>query len=158
MSKSNNSTERVLKKAQEMGLTINIERMPASTRTAQEAATACNCDIAQIVKSLIFTGRNSGELKLFLVSGAHQIDPAKAESALGEGLLRADPKTVRLVSGFAIGGVAPIAHLQPIETWFDKTLLDFERVWAAAGAPNAVFAIDPRKLLTATGAKCLQVH
>ena len=145
------SVNRVRSAALAKGLTITIERMAASTRTAQEAATACGCEVAQIVKSLIFEGADSSELKLILVSGQHELNTAVIRRVVGESLNRADARRVREETGFAIGGVAPIGHLKPVETWIDDVLLNFDTVWAAAGAPNAVFQITPDDLVVATG-------
>jgi prolyl-tRNA editing enzyme YbaK/EbsC (Cys-tRNA(Pro) deacylase) len=126
--------------------------MPASTRTADEAAAACGCVLDQIVKSLVFRGESSGGLHLLLVAGGNRVDPAKAAAAAGERLARADPQSVRDRTGFAIGGVAPIGHLERLPVLMDPRLLDFEEVWAAAGAPNAVFSVSPEELREATGA------
>ena len=145
------SIERVRATAGIVGLDIKIVQMPASTRTAEEAAAVCGCDVAQIVKSMIFEGRESGALKLFLVSGRHQADMDLAGSACGEPLKRANPDRVRAETGFAIGGVAPLGHLAALETWVDEILLDFDVVWAAAGGPNTVFAVAPGALRDATG-------
>lgn len=147
------SIARVETAATEQGLDIEILRMPETTRTAQDAASACGCAVAQIVKSLIFKGAESGALKLLLVSGAHEVDLERAAAAVGEPLARADAKEVRAVTGFAIGGVAPIGHLTPIETWIDETLLTYPTVWAAAGAPNAVFEVAPKALAEAARAQ-----
>ena len=146
------SVNRVKAAAEAAGLTVEILRMPDSTRTAAEAAAACGCDVAQIVKSLIFKGGESGALKLLLVSGANQVDLEKAAALVGEPLERADPKEVREITGFAIGGVSPLGHMSPVETWMDETLLSFGTVWAAAGAPNAVFEASPDALKKAAGA------
>ncbi|WP_323796402.1 YbaK/EbsC family protein [Nisaea sp.] len=146
------SVNRVKAAAEAAGLTIEILRMPDSTRTAAEAAAACGCDVAQIVKSLIFKGGETGALKLLLVSGANQVDLEKAAALVGEPLERADPKEVREITGFAIGGVSPLGHLTPVTTWMDETLLGFGTVWSAAGAPNAVFEITGTALRDATGA------
>ncbi|MEM1401365.1 MAG: YbaK/EbsC family protein, partial [Pseudomonadota bacterium] len=127
--------------------------MPESTRTAQDAAAACGCDVGQIVKSLIFEGATSGDLKLLLVSGRHDVDLDDAHRTFGEVLTRADPKRVRAETGFAIGGVAPIGHLSPLNTWMDRELLNHQTVWAAAGRPNAVFEISPVALADVTNAK-----
>lgn len=134
--------------------------MGASTRTAEEAAEQCGCDVAQIVKSLIFQGKESGNLYLFLVSGTNQLDLDKATSLAGEKLKRADPRDIRDQTGFAIGGISPIGHLIAIEAFADKTLLAFGQVWAAAGAHDAVFAAEPRALLAAAKAQIadLAVH
>jgi prolyl-tRNA editing enzyme YbaK/EbsC (Cys-tRNA(Pro) deacylase) len=129
--------------------------MPTQTRTAQEAAAAAGCALNQIVKSIIFSGI-SGQLYLFLTAGGHQVQPAAAALLAGEGLGRADAQTVRAVTGFAIGGVAPLGHLTPLPLWMDETLLQFETVWAAAGTPNHIFSIAPQRLVQITGAKVAQ--
>ncbi len=146
------SVERVSEAARKAGLDIEIRRMGASTRTAEEAAAQCEASVAQIVKSLIFQGEASGKLYLFLVSGSRQLDLGKAASLAGEVLKRADPRHIRDETGFAIGGVSPIGHRIAIPTFADETLLGFDRVWAAAGAHDAVFAAAPRALLAAAGA------
>ena len=146
------SVKRVEQAARELGLAITVQRMPETTRTAAQAAAACGCAVGQIVKSLIFAGAESGQLKLLLVSGAHDVDLANAKQLFGEDLVRADPKQVRDTTGFAIGGVAPIGHLTPLEAWFDRRLLAHATVWAAAGAPNAVFEIAPKALADASNA------
>ncbi len=125
--------------------------MPTSTRT-EDAAAACGCAVGQIVKSLIFRGTESCALKLLLVSGANAVDMARAREAAGEPLDRADPKDVRSETGFAIGGVAPIGHTAPIACWLDRDLLTHDTLWAAAGAPDAVFEIAPDALLRLTDA------
>ncbi len=149
------SVKRVENTAQQLGLDIAVVRMPESTRTAEEAAVACGCDVAQIVKSLIFEGVDSGALKLLLVSGANTVDLDKAAGQVGEKLARADARAVREKTGFAIGGVAPIGHMTPVETFIDADLLDHDTVWAAAGAPNAVFEVNPQRLAQLTGAKTI---
>ncbi|MEP3276275.1 MAG: YbaK/EbsC family protein [Stappiaceae bacterium] len=146
------SVRRVKAAAQTAGLDLAVITMPDSTRTAEEAAQACACDVAQIVKSLIFVGTESGALKLLLVSGANQVNLDKAAEQVGETLVRADAKRVRKETGFAIGGVAPIGHLVPVETFIDRTLLGYDEVWAAAGAPSAIFKIAPADLVSMTGA------
>ena len=155
MSKKTGSRQRVLDAASKHGLDITILEMPESTRTAQEAADACDCEVDRIVKSLIFEAANSGKLALFLVSGVNQADPASLEKALGETVQRADPKKIREVTGFAIGGVAPIGHIAPIAAWIDSHLLSFDTVWAAAGAPNSVFNVNPKDLMRACGAELI---
>ena len=147
------STERVIAAAKAAGLEIEVASMPASTRTAEEAAAACGCAVGQIVKSLVFQGHNSGRLYLLLVSGANRVDMDKAAAQAGETLDRADPRLVRERTGFAIGGVAPIGHIESCPVLMDEDLLQYETVWAAAGAPNAVFSVCPERLKAATGAQ-----
>lgn len=146
------SIERVMQAAADARLDIEVRRMGASTRTAEEAAQQCGCTVAQIVKSLIFQGETSGKLYLFLVSGSNQLDLGKAAALAGEMLKRAEPRHIRDQTGFAIGGVSPLGHLIAIPAFADETLLGFERVWAAAGAHDAVFAADPAALLEAANA------
>ena len=146
------SIERVEQAAASAGLAIEIRRMGASTRTAEEAAEQCGCIVGQIVKSLVFEGKDSGRLYLFLVSGSNQLDLDKAAALTAEPLARADPRKIRDETGFAIGGVAPIGHRIPIAAFADAALLSHERVWAAAGAHDAVFAAEPRALMKAADA------
>ena len=147
------SIDRVIQAATQAGLAIEVRRMGASTRTAEEAAAQCNCSVAQIVKSLVFEGQQSGRLLLFLVSGINQLDLDKAARLASEPLKRADPRKIRDETGFAIGGVSPIGHLVAIPAFADRTMLEFDRVWAAAGAHDAVFAAEPKALFAAANAE-----
>lgn len=121
------------------------------TRTAQQAADAAGCALDQIVKSILFQGK-SGQLYLFLTAGGNQVDASKASALAGEPLARAEIATVRAVTGFAIGGVAPIGHLTPCPTWIDPRLMEFATVWAAAGTPRHIFPCAPAALQRASGA------
>ena len=136
--------------AAELG-TIAIE-MPSETRTADQAASAAGCDLDQIAKSIIFAGTDSGTLYLFITAGGNQVDPDMATALAGEPLGRAHPGVVRDRTGFAIGGVSPVGHLEPIRTFFDPRLLAFGIVYAAAGTPRHIFGIDPSDLLQISGA------
>lgn len=151
------STERVEAAAREAGLAIEVRSMPQSTRTAAEAAAACGCEVAQIVKSLIFRKAQSGTPVLLLVSGKNRVEDTAIRAALGEALGRMDADEVRALTGFAIGGVAPLGSLSPLPTYLDADLLQYPIVWAAAGAPNAIFAVDPKALAEATKAKVVKV-
>ena len=146
------SIDRVTAAAKEAGLPIEIRRMGASTRTAEEAAQQCGCSVAQIVKSLVFRGKVGGKLFLFLLPGTSRLDPDKAALLAGEELVRAEPRQIRDLTGFAIGGVSPIGHLTPIPAFADRGLLVHDRVWAAAGAHDAVFAAEPNALVSAAKA------
>ena len=145
------SVARVERAAADLGLAIEVRRL-GNSRTAEDAARACGCDVGQIVKSLVFRGRDSGALVLLLVSGANRVDAGLAAHAAGEQLARADADEVRARTGFAIGGVAPIGHIEAPRIWIDRDLMRFSSVWAAAGAPDAVFAVAPEDLARATGA------
>jgi prolyl-tRNA editing enzyme YbaK/EbsC (Cys-tRNA(Pro) deacylase) len=151
------SVARVKAAAEALGLAIAPRLMPASTRTAQEAAQACDCGVAQIVKSLLFSGAESGQSYLFLVSGPNRVDEKAARALVGEALRRPDADAVRAVTGFSIGGVPPFGHATPSPTFIDEDLLGFDLVFAAAGHPNAVFPVDPKALAEATGARTVKV-
>ena len=151
------SIERVTEAARLAGLDIEVRRMGASTRTSEEAAAQCGCGVAQIMKSLIFQGEASGRLYLFLLQGSSRLSLAKAEALTGEKLARAEPRLIRDRTGFAIGGVAPIGHLEPIDAFGEAALLDHAVVWAAAGAHDAVFSAEPRKLLEAARARIADI-
>jgi prolyl-tRNA editing enzyme YbaK/EbsC (Cys-tRNA(Pro) deacylase) len=146
------SAQRVLNTATSLGLAVEIVDMPHSTRTAGEAAKACGCAVGQIVKSLVFCGKSSGQPYLLLVSGANRVDQSKIAATLGEVLDRPDAQFVREVTGFAIGGIPPFGHDTPLKTWIDRDLMTFAHVWAAAGTPNCVMKLDPQALKSATGA------
>jgi prolyl-tRNA editing enzyme YbaK/EbsC (Cys-tRNA(Pro) deacylase) len=148
---------RVQAAAEALGLAVEVRVMPDSTRTAADAAAACGCAVGQIVKSLIFKGKSSGRPILFLVSGANRVDEKGVAATLGEALTRPDAGFVRDATGFAIGGIPPLGHATPLDTWIDEDLLQYITVWAAAGTPNAVFAVNPAKLRDATGAKTIRV-
>src|ERR1700732_566211 len=151
------SVNKVVAAAKALGLAIAPRLMPASTRTAQEAASACGCAVAQIVKSLLFTGAASGRTYLVLVSGGNRVDEKAAQVLMGEALERPNAEAVRAATGFAIGGVPPFGHATPSPVLMDEDLLGFEVVWAAAGHPNAVFPVDPRALARATGASIARI-
>ena len=149
------SAFRVREAAAKAGLDIAIRRMSASTRTAAEAAAACGCALDQIVKSLIFAddrGKEPPRLALVLAAGSNVVDLEAAGKVLGMRLGRANGRMVRKRTGFAIGGVAPFGHLEPLPTLMDERLFDFPVVWAAAGGPDLVFEITPQDLQNASGA------
>jgi prolyl-tRNA editing enzyme YbaK/EbsC (Cys-tRNA(Pro) deacylase) len=152
------SVARVKAAAGALGLAIEPRMMPASTRTAQEAAAACGCGVAQIVKSLLFSGAASGKSYLFLVSGANRVDEKAAKEMLGEALKRPDADAVRAITGFAIGGVPPFGHATASPVLIDEDLLGYDRVFAAAGHPNAVFPVDPKALAAATDARVMKLR
>ena len=139
------------------GSASQVVELPDSTRTAVEAAAACGCEVGQIVKSLIFRGKTSNKGILVLTSGLNRVDEAKIGQYAGEAIGRADADFVRSVTGFAIGGVPPVGHAQPIETYMDEDLMHYPTVWAAAGTPNAVFELLPSDLAKITQGKVVHV-
>lgn len=137
------SLKRVKRALEEAGLRPEILEMPGETRTALQAANAAGCHLDQIMKSIIFRGEQSGTAILFLTAGGNQVNLVKASAVAGEPLGKADAQLVRAQTGFAIGGVAPIGHLNPIRAFVDSKLLEFDVIWAAAGTPRHIFAINP---------------
>ncbi len=140
-----------------LGLSVEVHEMTQSTRTAEEAAAACGVSVGQIVKSLVFAGADSGRPYLLLVSGSNRVNEKGVAASLGEKLKRPDADTVRELTGYAVGGIPPLGHRTPLPTFMDEDLLPYEVVWAAAGTPTAVFAIDPARLREATGARVISV-
>jgi len=143
---------RVVAAAASAGLPIEVERFPEGTRTAADAARAVGCNVAQIVKSLVFMA--DGEPVIALLSGADRLDPARLAVAMGATVVRrADGDEVRAATGFAIGGVPPIGHVRPLTIVMDERLLAHDLVWAAAGLPDAIFKAPPTELRAAAGAR-----
>ncbi|MEJ2002595.1 MAG: YbaK/EbsC family protein [Maritimibacter sp.] len=147
------SLKRVRRALEDAGLAVEILEMAEGTRTAADAASAAGCEIDQIVKSIIFRGEADGRAVLFLTAGGNQVDAAKASALAGEALGKADAALIRAQTGFAIGGVAPIGHLSPIRAFFDPRLMDFDKIWAAAGTPRHVFAAEPHEIQQISGAE-----
>jgi prolyl-tRNA editing enzyme YbaK/EbsC (Cys-tRNA(Pro) deacylase) len=151
------SARKVQDEARRLGLVVTVREMAASTRTAEDAANACGCEVGQIVKSLVFRGAESGDPYLMLVSGANRLNEKGVAAILGATLKRPDAEYVRDVTGFAIGGVPPFAHASPMRVFLDEDLMRFETVWAAAGTPRTVFAVSPAALADATAAEIIKV-
>ncbi len=141
------SLKRVTKALHDAGLDITPIEMGGETRTAQQAADAAGCHLDQIAKSVIFAGQTSGQAILFITAGGNQVDSDKAAQVAGEPLGKADAALIRAQTGFAIGGVAPVGHLNPIRAFMDQRLLEFDEIFAAAGTPRHIFPISPTKLV-----------
>lgn len=146
------SLKRVEAEAKALGLAIDIIREDTQTTTAQMAADARGCGVDQIVKSILFREKDSERHVLFLTAGGNRVSLPKAQAACGHALTRADAASIRAYTGFAIGGVSPLGHKNPVTKFMDPHLLDFPIIWAAAGTPNHVFAIEPALLAKKTGA------
>jgi len=137
---------RVVAAGAELGVEVVPKRFPDGTKTAVDAAAAIGCDVAQIVKSLIFAV--DGEVVLAYMSGANQLDESKlAVAADGASCARVDAEVVRATTGFPIGGVPPFGHDTELRVFIDPDLLVHDEVWAAAGTWHDVFAITPQELL-----------
>ena len=146
------SAQKVAEAARKLGLEIEIVEFEQTTRTAEDAAAAIGCEVAQIVKSLCFSVND--EPIMALVSGNNRLDEKKLAALCGVGrkrVKRAEPEMVKTATGFTIGGVPPFGHLSPLPIYIDKDLTQFDIIWAAAGTPFAVFAIKPAVLVEFNG-------
>ena len=151
------SSQKVQDSLNALGYDYTVLESEGHTKTAQQAADVVGCDVAQIVKSLIFKGQASGKPILVLTSGANRVDESRISAYAGEAIGRADPEFVRNVTGFAIGGVPPIAHAQESTTYLDEDLLQYATIWAAAGTPNSLFELTPAALQEMTGGRVVNV-
>ena len=140
-----------------LGYNYTVVEHAESTRTAQEAADRAGCELGQIVKSLIFKGKDSHKPILVLTSGANRVDEKRITAYAGEHIVRADADFVRAATGFAIGGVPPIGHAQKMETYLDEDFLQYATIWAAAGTPNAIFELKTEDLQKMTSGKVARV-
>lgn len=141
-----------------LGYDYTVIEHTESTRTAQEAAERAGCELGQIVKSLIFRGKTSGKPILVLTSGANRVDEKRISLYAGEPIGRADAEFVRSMTGFAIGGVPPIGHVEKMETYLDEDFLPYQTIWAAAGTPNAIFELKTEDLQKMTGGQIVKVN
>lgn len=151
------SAQKVQEVLSRQGFTFRVRELPASTRTAREAADAVGCRVEQIAKSLIFRGTQTDAPILVIASGINRVNESKLADLVGEPVAKADAEFVRAHTGFSIGGVPPIGHTNPIKTWLDEDLLQWDVIWAAAGTPNAVFELRPEDLQKLTNGKIAEI-
>jgi Cys-tRNA(Pro) deacylase len=141
--------ERFAEAVRALGLALEPRRFPDGTRTAEDAARAVGCAVAQIVKSLVFVA--DGQPVVVLTSGSNRVETDRLASELGAAeVRRASADEAREATGYAIGGTPPFGHASPLPVVVDPALLAFETVWAAAGAPDSCFPIAPADLVAAT--------
>ena len=146
--------DRLAERARELGLDLQVQRLQASTRTVSDAAEAVGCEESEIAKSIVFVA--DGDPVLCVASGRHRIDVDRLADELDVAEVRqATADEVRAATGYAIGGVPPFGHDVPV--LFDESLLEHERVWAAAGDPHSLFCVDPRELAGSIRARVVAV-
>jgi Cys-tRNA(Pro) deacylase len=144
--------DRFTEAARALGVEPDVRRFPEGTKTAADAARSIGCDVAQIVKSLVFTA--DGQPLIAYVSGANRLDVGKLGALAGAGeVRRATPEEARAATGFAVGGTPPFGYPSEVPRYIDRDLLAHDVVWAAAGTPDSVFALAPDDLLRVTGAE-----
>ncbi len=149
------NAQRVQTALRECGSAATVIQVPDSTRTAAEAAAALGTTAAQIVKSLVFVADDRP--LLVLTSGSERVSTDKVRALVGAKVSRADADAVKRLTGYAIGGVPPLAHDTPARVLMDPHLLEFDTVWAAAGTPHEVFGIAPEELQRITDAEVADV-
>ena len=147
---SHPSVVRVTARLAELGAGGQVRTLDDAARTAAQAAAQLGIEVAQIANSLVFAA--DGAPLLVMASGGHRVDTAKVAAIVGATSVdRASPEFVREHTGFAIGGVAPVAHPEPLRTLVDTELERYDEVWAAAGHPHTVFSTTYAELLRITG-------
>ena len=151
------SAQKVQKELQARGLNCEVVQMQKTTRTAKDAAQAVGCEVGQIVKSLIFKTKQSRKPILVVASGANRVNEKALARQIAESVKMADPEFVREMTGFAIGGVPPVGHLNPLTIFIDEDLQQYEEIWAAAGTPHAVFKLTPAELKMITNGTVISV-
>ena len=140
-----------------LGFINEVMELQTTTRTSAEAAQAVGCRVEQIAKSIVFRGKQTDRPVLVIASGPNRVNEKKIEELISEPLGKADANFVREKTGFVIGGVPPVGHLEKIEIFIDEDLLQYEEIWAAAGSPNAVFRLTPSDLAQMTGGRIVSI-
>ncbi len=151
------SAQKVQDALAELGFSQQVIELPASTRTALDAAQAVGCQVGQIVKSLVFRALKSDRPILVIASGSNRVNEGAIARQISEPLGKAEASFVRERTGFVIGGVPPLGHLETLETFIDQDLMQYSRIWAAAGTPNAIFELSPENLVPMTGGKLIKI-
>ena len=151
------SADRVRAALARLGHDVPFRTFSESTKTSADAAAAIGCSVGQIAKSLVFRGAESQRAVLVIASGANRVDERKVAGLIAEPVGRADADFVRARTGFAIGGVAPVAHAEPLTILIDEDLMTLPEIWAAAGHPNTVFKLAPADLVKMTGGRVAAV-
>ncbi|MGR9090278.1 MAG: YbaK/EbsC family protein [Gammaproteobacteria bacterium] len=157
MTKLQRSAQAVQRALDAAGVTCVVEELPASTRSAAEAAAAIGCAVQQIAKTLVFRAGASGTAVVVIASGTNRVDEQKLAALTGERIERANPAFVREATGFAIGGVPPCGHTTATVVLIDQGLLRLPEIWAAAGTPHAVFRLSPTELIALTGGQVADI-
>ena len=139
------------------GLELEVRELPASTRTAAEAASAIGCEVSQIAKSLVFHRRESDAPLLVIASGTNRVNSEAVSARIGERITLAAAEFVQTRTGFTIGGVPPVGHASSMEVLIDEDLRRHDEIWAAAGTSHAVFRLTPADLEALTGGRVVRV-
>lgn len=153
----NPSAQKVQDTLRALGFSYQVIEFPQATRSAAEAAQAIGCRVEQIAKSLVFRRKHTQKPVLVIASGPNRVNEKTIGAYLSEPIERADADFVRQRTGFVIGGVPPVGHLEPLETFIDEDLMHYDEIWAAAGTPHAVFRLTPADLVKMTGGRVVAI-
>lgn len=151
------SAQKVQDALRDLGLASEVVESAEPTRTSAEAARLVGCQVGQIAKSLVFKTAQTGRAVLVITSGANTVNEFRVGMHVKEALGKAPAAFVRQVTGFAIGGIPPVAHATPLQTFIDQDLMKHAEIWAAAGTPNALFRLTPADLVKVTGGQVIRV-
>lgn len=151
------SAQKVQDDLRARGFANAVIELDVPVKTAASAAEGVGCEVAQIVKSLVFRGVTSGRALLVVASGVNRVDTAKLEALVGENVSMGDPRFVRESTGFAIGGIPPVGHAQPLDVFVDQHLTTLPFLWAAAGHPNSLFRLTPEELVRMTNGRVCEL-
>lgn len=151
------SPQKVQDALRTLGFNNQVVELQVTTRTSAEAAQAVGCQVEQIAKSIVFRGKQTDKPILVIASGPNRVNEKRIAEYISEPLGKADADYVRKHTGFVIGGVPPIGHLEKLEIFIDEDLLKYDEIWAAAGSPNAVFKLMPSELIQMTGGRVVPV-
>ena len=153
-----NSASRVQAYLSKFGQDFEVREFSSSTRTAVDAADSIGCKVGQIAKSLIFQDKKTDELVLVIASGCNRVDTKKISKTIGFKLKQAKADLVKQKTGFAIGGIPPVAHTEQLQTILDEDLKLYDEIWAAAGTPHSVFQLTPTSLKELTEGNWLDIR
>jgi len=151
------SVQKVQEALKALGFSNDVKELQSTTRTSADAAQAVGCSVGQIAKSIVFRATQTDQPVLVIASGSNRVNEKRIESFISQPLGKADADYVRKHTGFVIGGVPPVGHLETIEIFIDEDLLKYEEIWAAAGTPNAVFKLIPSDLVKMTGGRVVAI-
>lgn len=151
------SAQKVQDALRARGFDYQVVEFEQTTRTSADAAAAVGCDVGQIAKSIVFRTKRSLIPILVIASGANRINEKRVRDLMGEPVEKPDADFVRAQTGYAIGGVPPFAHSQPLRVLIDPDLLQYAEIWAAAGTSNAVFRLRAADLVTLSGGEVVQI-
>lgn len=151
------SAQKVQDILKNLGFSNQVIELESTTRTSAEAARAVGCRVEQIAKSILFQGKNTHKPILGIASGPNRVNEKRIAELISEPLGKADADYVRNHTGFVIGGVPPIGHLEKLDIFIDEDLLQYEEIWAAAGNPNAIFMLTPSDLVKMTGGRVVSI-